>query len=71
MLAYIVAIAQAIKALFELVKMFQNWKIQQEKAAAEKRQQELEKAVDQSKKAETDEDIWKSQDDIVANKPGN
>ena len=65
----VVAIFQAIKALLDLVKYIQNWKVQQEKIEAEKRRQELENAVDNSTKAETDEDIWKSQDTIVSNKP--
>jgi hypothetical protein len=65
----IVIVFQAIRALLDLIKFLQNWKIQQDKIKAEKRQQELEKAVDNSKNAQTDEEIWKSQDEIIKNKP--
>lgn len=67
----IVAVFQAIKALLDLVKFIQNWRVQQDKIEAERRQQELEKAVDKSKTAELEDEIWDSQDTIVSNKPGN
>ena len=69
MLTYLQAILAAIRALYELFRFFQNWKIQQEKVAAEKRQQELEQAVENSKKAESEDEIWKSQDDVISSKP--
>lgn len=65
------AIVAAIRALYELIKFFQNWKAQQDKIEREKKQQDLEKAVDESAKAETDDEIFNNQDSIVANKPRN
>lgn len=71
MFASIMGVLQAFRALFDLFKMIRAWKIEQEKIAGDKRQQDLEKAVDQSKLAETDDEIWKNQTDIVNSKPSN
>ena len=67
----IVAVLQAIKALFDLVKFVIAWKAQQDVKAAEENKQALEKAIEQSKVAETDNEIWGSQQDIIKHKPGN
>lgn len=65
----IVAVFQAIKALIDLIKMIRAWQVQREKAEAEKRAQELASAIGESKKADSDDEIWKSQDSIVSNRP--
>jgi hypothetical protein len=69
MLAAISGIASAIRALFELWKYWRQWKLEQEKIEAITRQQELEKAVDQSKTATTEKEIWDAQDSIVSKRP--
>ena len=69
MFASIMGILQAFRALMDLFKMIRSWKIEQEKIAGDRRQQDLEKAVDKSKTATTDKEIWDAQDSIVSNRP--
>ena len=69
MWATISGIFSAIRALIDLIKMVNQWRIDQARLAREKAQQDLETAVDKSKGANTDDEIWKNQDDIVSNKP--
>lgn len=69
MFAQFQAIFAVIKALIDLFKFFRNWKVQQDKVEAGKRQQELEKAVDKVSEAQTDEEIFNEQDKIMSNKP--
>lgn len=44
--------------------LYRDWKAKQEK-----KRQELDKAVEESKKAETNDEIWKTEDDITRNLP--
>jgi hypothetical protein len=69
MFAQFQAIIAAIRAIIDLWKYFQNWKIQQEKVEAEKRQQDLENAVDKVAEGQTDEEIFNEQDKVVSNRP--
>lgn len=69
MFAQIVAIFQALKAILDFVKYFQNWKVQQDKIEAERRQQELEKHVDKVVDAEGDDAIFEEQLGVINNKP--
>lgn len=66
----------AIWSLIQLINnLLQAWRAYQDAVAAkaererQERKQKRESAGDESKKAETDDEIWKSQDDIVANRP--
>lgn len=66
----------SIFALIELIlKLLKLWDglmdYSDSKRAAEREaaRQAREKAIEDSKKAETDDDIWKSQDGIVNNQP--
>jgi hypothetical protein len=55
-----------------LLAAYKEWLAEREKArlaVAQEKRQKREKAVDESKKAESDEDIFKSQQTIVDNKP--
>jgi hypothetical protein len=69
MLAQIMSIISVIRALLDLWKYFQNYQESARKAEAEKKRQAREEAIDQSVKAETQEEIWASQDKIASNKP--
>ncbi len=68
-IASVYSVIQLILKLFGLWDDFLDYSDNQRKIAADKKQQDLEKAVDQSTKAETDDEIWKSQDDITKNMP--
>lgn len=50
-------------------KRWQEYQTTRRAALAEEKRQALEAAVEESKNAETEEDIWKSQEKIVENKP--
>lgn len=65
----IFALIELILGLLKLKDQFFDWYTEKHSAEIEKRAQKRDQAVDQSKKAETDDDIWKSQEDIVNNSP--
>lgn len=48
---------------------FSTYTVKKHAAEQEQRKQQREKSVDDSKKAESDDDIWNSQDGIVSNSP--
>lgn len=58
-----------IKALIDLVKYFNQWQENQKIKEQLKKSQDREKAIDDLKKAETEDEIWDGQDRIVGNKP--
>lgn len=68
-IASIYSVIQLILRLFGLWESFLDYSDNQRKIAAAKKQEELEKAVDASTKAEVDDEIWKSQNDITKNMP--
>lgn len=63
------ALIQVIKALFGLWSDFKEWQRVQKAKEDAARHDELVKGVDEAKKAETEDDIWKSQEDITNNLP--
>lgn len=69
MIANIMSFISMIRAVLDLLKYIRNYQAQQEKIKAEKRTQDREQAVDNSVNAETEEEIWNSQEQIVSNKP--
>lgn len=60
---------QLILKLFGAWESFLDYSDNQRRIETEAKRQAREKAVDNSTKAETDEDIWKSQDEITRNMP--
>lgn len=65
----IFAIIELILKLFRLWDGFIDYSDQKRRAAREAAKQARDKGVDDSKKADTDEDIWNSQDEIVRSTP--
>lgn len=62
----------AIEVILKLLKLwdgFMNYMVDKHSADIQARQQARNKAIDDSKGANTDDEIWKSQDDIVSNNP--
>ena len=55
--------------LIGLWEQFSSYVQAQKLIEDEEKRQRREKAIEDSKKAETDEEIWKSQDGIVDNSP--
>lgn len=62
-------VIKLILAFFGLYKEAKDAAEVARRAEAEQRTQQREKAVEDSKVAETDEEIWDSQDRIVRNRP--
>lgn len=58
-----------IKALIDLWKTWQQYQKQQRIVMAERKQQELEKAIEDAKKATTAEEAFNAQERIVNNQP--
>lgn len=69
MIAQIFSIFSIIRELISLIKLFMDMADKQRKAEAERKSQELKKAIEDLKNAKTEEDIWDAQDRIVRNKP--
>lgn len=67
-MAFFDLIAVVLK-LLKLWDFFLSYMDKKYSADLEVKRQAREKAIDDSKKAETDEEIWKSQDDITNNMP--
>jgi hypothetical protein len=70
----------ALSQIFTLIEFFMQalkiwddfltWTVEKHKQEIDERLQRLSAAVDASTKANTDDEIWKSQDEIVKNLPG-
>ena len=56
-------------AFFGMWEQFCNYTDKVRQAAADKKNQDRDKAVDDATKAKTPEDAWKAQDGIVTNEP--
>lgn len=69
MIGTIVSIFNTIKEVLGFIKLLLNWIDDMKQNEAEEKAVRLKEAVERSKKAESDEEIWKSQDDIINNKP--
>lgn len=69
MIKAIIDIVSAIRALIALFRLFNEWSYQTKVEEANRRNKERAKAIDDSKKAQSDDEIWKSQEKIVKNKP--
>lgn len=67
MLSWIGNLISIVRALIGLYGAFKEAQEARARAEQEKRKQDRDKAIDDSKKAVTNEEIWKSQDDIVNN----
>lgn len=63
------ALISVIRAVLDLIAQFRVIQEANRRAETEEKKQKREKAIDDSKKAETDEEIWKSQDEITRNQP--
>jgi hypothetical protein len=63
------AIIEIIKAVIGIIKDLINMRKNQVAKEASEKQENLEKAVDESKVAQTDEEVWNAQDKIIKNKP--
>lgn len=63
------AIIELILKLIGLWNEFGDYMDVKRKADIEKRRQERDKAIDDSKQAETDSEIWDTQDRITGRKP--
>lgn len=64
------AILTFLNNLWSAYKAWQDERAKQKLADALAKKQARDQAIDDSKKADTDADIFKSQSDIVNNKPG-
>lgn len=65
-------IFSAIELILKLLKLwdgFLDWSDAKRKAEMEERQQKRDKAVDDSVNAQTEDEIWRSQDEITRNSP--
>ena len=69
MFAWFFKALAVLQGLLEMWKRWQEYQTTRREALAEEKRQALEAAVEESKNAETEEDIWKSQEKIVENKP--
>lgn len=54
-----------VRAVLDLWKMFLQWQRQQAVKQAEEKHEQLKQAIEQSKVAESDDEIWKSQEKIA------
>lgn len=68
-IAIIYSVIQLILKAIGLWEEFLNYSDAQRAAEAAERTQKRNDAIDASKKAESDDDIWKSQEDITNNLP--
>ena len=62
-------IVSVIKSIYNLIKMFMDMMAKQRLADAERRRQELDKAISDLQKAKTDQEIFDAQKRIVDNSP--
>lgn len=69
MLTKIWLVIELIMKLFKLWDQFADHVEARRRAEAEEKRQAREKAIEDSKRAETDDEIFDSQDRIVNNKP--
>lgn len=65
MLGKIFSVFSVIREVLKLISIFRDYIKRQEEEKQKKLKDELEKAVADSKKAETDEEIWDSQNRIT------
>jgi hypothetical protein len=63
------AVIQLILKAFQVWDAFMLWMSDNYSKEMEIRRQKRDQAIEDSKKAETDDEIWKSQDDISRNPP--
>lgn len=63
------ALIEIIRAIFRLWNEFRAWQEREREAEAARKRIERDKAIEDLKKAKTDEEIWDAQDRIVSNKP--
>lgn len=61
------SIIAILKAVIDLWHYLQAWQDEQERLEVERKKSELAKALEDAKKAQSDEDIFKSQQDVIAN----
>jgi hypothetical protein len=69
MFSKISSLIAIIKAVIDLVKYLKKWLDDEKAKEALKKRLAREAAVDDSKKASTEDEIWDSQGRIVGNKP--
>lgn len=69
MFSWITKLYTIFKIFLDVWNYIQEYFSSKKRAEEEKRNQEREQAIEDSKKAETDDEIWDSQDRIVNNKP--
>lgn len=69
MISSIVSIFGVIRELITLIKFLFQWVGEIKEKEANERAEARLKAIQESKVAETDEEIWASQEKIVKNKP--
>jgi hypothetical protein len=69
MFSKISSLIAIIKAVIDLVKYFKNWLDEEREKEALKKRQARESAVNDSKKAESEDEIWDSQERVTDNKP--
>lgn len=62
-------ILSAIKALYQLIKMFLDMMASQRLRDAEKRREALDEALEDLQKAKTEKEIWDAQKRIADNSP--
>ena len=60
---------EVIKGLISLVKEILHFKRTEDAKRDAEKKKELEDAVDKSKDANTDDEVWDSQKEIIENKP--
>lgn len=61
------ALIELVLELLKLKDQFFDWYVEKNSAEIEKRAQKRDAAIDKSKTAESEDDIWKSQEDIIDN----
>jgi hypothetical protein len=67
--AWIFSLIQLILKLLNLWDQFSNWMQVERQIENKEKEKRRNEAIDKSKTAETDEDIWNAQDGIVDNLP--
>ena len=63
------ALINLVLELLKLKNQFIDWFVEKHQAEIEKRGQKRDAAVEALKKAESDDEIWAAQEDIVNNSP--
>lgn len=69
MISTIVSIFGVIRDLLTLIKFIFQWVSDMKEKEADERAKRRLEAIEEAKKAETDEEIWAAQDKIIKNKP--